>query len=78
MDYNIPSLGGSPTYLLGAGSTLVFLLVWLFARKTSELDAPLLTSDSGDFLQIMKRGYAEVSGQCVRSLIKMGLLSRLC
>jgi hypothetical protein len=78
MDYNILFLGGSSAYLLGAGSSLMFLLAWLLARNTSELDAPLLTSDSGDFLQIMRKGYAEVSILCFGSLVKLDLLYRLC
>lgn len=54
-------MGLCPVYLLGFGLLLSLLLVWIFAKKPSELDAPLLANDSGDFLQIMKKGYAEVS-----------------
>ncbi|KAK2038755.1 cytochrome p450 monooxygenase, partial [Colletotrichum somersetense] len=47
-----------PVHLLGTGAALVVLL-WMFRRKNPELDAPLLTNDSNDFLQIMQKGYAE-------------------
>lgn len=60
MDYYLSLPGPNLIPTASVTSLLALLAIWLFTRKEATLDAPLLTNDSGDMLDIMKKGYDEV------------------